>query len=323
MPRTQTTVRIGLGYLRSVVAVFLVAMMTLHAPEAMADGLVPCGGPSESPCTLCHFLVGIHDIIEYFIGVMVILALAIITAMGVLYIVAGGNEGLIGTAKKGLWSTLSGIAIVLFAWLIVNTIIFWLLPTKSDLGVDASFSLTDGFQFNCNTTSLANDASLASGTVSTAGTASGGSSGGATSSESSCQALTSGPCSVSNLQSAFGSHAERMSRICNYESGGNAGNESGSDKCRNDPQRRAFSIGLFQINLTVHTLIDPSSGQSVNCPSAFNGKNFDCSIRDSALYNRCVSLAKNPSVNIARAKVISNSGANVSPWRNTVNHCGL
>lgn len=132
--------------------------LSLLPHSVQAAGLVPCGGPMENPCTLCHFFVGIKNIIDYFMAVMVFLALSIITAMGVLYIVSSGNEGLIGTAKKGLWAALSGITIVLFAWLIVNLIIYWLLPTKTDLGVSASFSIQHGFQIECDTTSSAGTA---------------------------------------------------------------------------------------------------------------------------------------------------------------------
>lgn len=120
-----------------------------------ADGLVPCGGRGESPCTLCHFIVGIHGIVSWFMKVMVFLALTIITAMGVLYIVSGGNEGMMKTAKGGLWSALVGVLIVLFAWLIVNVTMFWILPANDDLGVEAEFRITSGFQFQCDTTSTA------------------------------------------------------------------------------------------------------------------------------------------------------------------------
>lgn len=137
---------------------FIVLGIILLVPEGTAEaaGLVPCGGRGESPCTLCHFIVGIHGIIAWFMSVMVFLALTIITAMGVLYIVSGGNEGLTKTAKGGLSSALVGILIVLFAWLIINVLMFWILPTNDDLGVQADFKITSGFQFNCSTETTAN-----------------------------------------------------------------------------------------------------------------------------------------------------------------------
>ncbi|MEI6650096.1 MAG: hypothetical protein WCL23_01530 [Candidatus Moraniibacteriota bacterium] len=144
---------------RVVLAVSLVILAVAFAPSLVrAAGVVPCGGPTEAPCTLCHFFIGIKNIVDYFFAVMMFLGLSIITAMGVLYIVSAGNEGLITTAKKGLWTTLSGIAIVLFAWLIVNLIIYWLMPAKTDFGVGASFSIAHGFQMNCDTTSSAGTA---------------------------------------------------------------------------------------------------------------------------------------------------------------------
>ena len=283
---------------------------SLFVPQTSVEaaGLVPCGGRGEDPCTLCHFIVGIHGIIDWFMRVMVIAALAIITAMGVLYIVSGGNEGLTRTAKKGLAFALAGILIVLFAWLVVNVTMFRILPTKDNLGVGAEFRLSSGFSFECSTTSTANT----SGT-STSSSSSSSNNSGATSTIARCQPLTSGVCSVANLRDEFGDNAERMSRICNYESGGNATTASLSDTCTDG---NSFSIGLFQVNLTVH---DMDRG----CTGAFSGRNYSCTVTNSTLYDSCVSIAENPQTNIDLAASISNNGANITPWRNTVNTCGI
>lgn len=121
------------------------------SPTPVDAALVPCGGTGQDPCTLCHLVVGISEIITYIRDVMVFIALAVITAMGILYIVSAGNPDLMGTAKKGIIASLVGVVIVLFAWLIVNTVMFTVFGAKSDLGVGVTFQGASGFQFTCST----------------------------------------------------------------------------------------------------------------------------------------------------------------------------
>jgi len=149
---------------RVIAIVFLSVSATMLVPYvAQAAGLVPCGdGGVETACTLCHFITGISSIILIIRNVMVFIGLAIITAMGIVYVVSAGNESLITLAKAGIKTTLMGIVIVLFAWFIVNLIMFYIFNAKNDLGVGVTFKTTDGFTFSCSTTSTAG--STAAGT---------------------------------------------------------------------------------------------------------------------------------------------------------------
>ncbi len=118
-------------------------------------GLVTCGKSGtgkENACGLCDLVRGMKTLVDYMRTIMVFISLAVITAMGVLYIVSAGNDGMITMAKNGIKFSLIGLAIILSAWLIVNTVIFSIFGAKSDLGVRASFSITGGFIFNCNAT---------------------------------------------------------------------------------------------------------------------------------------------------------------------------
>ncbi len=136
---------------------------------ADASGLVPCGGPAD-PCTLCHLITGMSGIILVIRNLMVFIGLAIITAMGIVYIVSGGDTKMMELAKSGIKSTLTGIVIILFAWFIVNMFMFYIFNAKEDLGVGVTFKGTDGFQFECSTVST-------SGTVSSVVSIPGGTSG--------------------------------------------------------------------------------------------------------------------------------------------------
>ena len=160
------------------------AMVFLTVPIPADAGLVPCGGTAQSPCSLCHLVSGVSILTTYIRDIMVFAALAIIVAMGILYIVSAGNPGMMETAKKGVFAALAGLVIILAAWIIVNTVMFVVFDAKSDLGVGASFSVSGGFEFDCGAS-----VSAASSTVS--GGSAGGSSGGSSSTIS-----KPGPCTI-------------------------------------------------------------------------------------------------------------------------------
>jgi hypothetical protein len=127
----------------------------------------------------------------------------------------------------------------------------------------------------------------------------------------SCEA-NQGSCQESNL-SCFGSNANAASQICGYESGG--GNPLAYSTTDITKDGKPFSIGLFQINLTVHDL-------GMNCTSAFSGKNYSATIVDTDLYNKCVTKAQDASYNTSYAcQLYKNRGGNFNDWKNTVSKC--
>ncbi|MDP3963007.1 MAG: pilin [bacterium] len=132
-----------------------------------------------------------------------------------------------------------------------------------------------------------------------------------------CQIAPSGPCTVQNLQETCMSvHAYEASGICNVESSGRVSVPSGTDLCADG---NSVSWGLFQINISAHRLVDPATDAILDCPLAFaNGpytaSNKTCTVRDRDLYDRCVALAINPDVNIAKACVLSCNGTRWGRW---------
>ena len=54
---------------------------------------------------------------------MTVIALTVIFAMGVLYIISTGDQSMMQTAKGGITASLIGFAIMLSAWLIVNIVL--------------------------------------------------------------------------------------------------------------------------------------------------------------------------------------------------------
>lgn len=104
------------------------------SPVFAADGIVPCGHDGKA-CTLCDLIVGFKKLFDYGITTIIIICLACATFAGVMYIVSSGSESGMESAKSFLKGSLIGLAVVLCAWVIVNTVITVLMPTQDDLGI--------------------------------------------------------------------------------------------------------------------------------------------------------------------------------------------
>jgi hypothetical protein len=88
---------------------------------------------------------------------MAIIAITVIFAMGVLYILSAGNSGMMQTAKGGMIASLIGFAVMLSAYLIVNVILTILVDTASPDKPFLNLTATQGyFNFACDITSNVN-----------------------------------------------------------------------------------------------------------------------------------------------------------------------
>lgn len=110
----------------------LIGFLFLLVTPVLAQGIVPCG--HDKACTLCDLIVGIKKLFDYGLKIIAVITLACATFAGVMYVVSSGNEKTMESAKAFLSASLIGLAVVLGSWLIVNTTIAVLMPTKSDLG---------------------------------------------------------------------------------------------------------------------------------------------------------------------------------------------
>ena len=109
--------------------------------SGLRGGLVPCGRTCDdpcteicecAPCTLCHFFVLFKRIVDFAtLNILFPLAVLMIVVGGVMFLTAGGDPGRIGGAKKILTATVIGLAIILVAWLIVDTVITFITPAGS------------------------------------------------------------------------------------------------------------------------------------------------------------------------------------------------
>lgn len=285
----------------------------------VAQGLVPCDGID---CNLCDLGTLMQKVINFLLfGFAIPLAAAMFAYAGLLYVSGGSNPGRITRAHKIFKNVLIGFLIAISSWLVVQTILstvfdgdFWIggnwnelqcvskitnvpdgsgrligtsvntlinqiVPQVKPPAYNVSYVCPSGYQLSSDKSTCVSpgrdgvtvDPQLAvtpiTGDVST------------------------GACSPTSL---FGSNANLMSCICGAESAGKIIAHSGTDVMSFD--KRAFSWGLYQINLTANEIRCPGQAP-LNCPSAFSGKNYDARVINEPLYQACVNAAKNQSCN--------------------------
>jgi len=238
---------------------FGAVLFSVALPIPVDAGLVPCGlnsgtASEMAPCTACHLLLMATNIIRWIMKVMVTIGIAVIMAMGVLYIVSAGNDKMIGIAKGGIKAALIGIAWILVAWVVVSTIIR--IAGATSFFQSVGLEQTGVFSFTCNTTSLAGSAVTTKFGAGAGGSGTFSSVGGGTippGGTGKCVPITNpgNPCSVANLEKTCWGQlglAETASAVCNVESQGSPTIASSTDHCgKGGP---SVSHGLFQINIT-------------------------------------------------------------------------
>ncbi len=111
-----------------------------------AQGIVPCGQGSNkaNACTLCDLIVGVKNVIDFGMEILISVAAVGVFIAGVMYVISSGNEQMVTTAKNFLSASLIGFTVVLSAWLIVN-VVMWILVANGNLGVGA----TNWYTFTC------------------------------------------------------------------------------------------------------------------------------------------------------------------------------
>ncbi len=91
-----------------------------------SGGIVPCGGVNANDqsqaCTICHLIEGIHNIVKFIMGLIVVTATVVIVVAGVMYIVSAGNPAMITMAKTAIKNALIGVVVILTAFMMITFI---------------------------------------------------------------------------------------------------------------------------------------------------------------------------------------------------------
>ena len=177
----------------------------------------------------------LNIMLKLFIGICAVLAVIMMVLGGIEYMTSE-LPGMKEAGKSRITNAIFGLVLALLAWTLLYTINPNLL--KSDLNIP-----------NADLTVAGNNSIYVKPAADSVR----------------CTPVTnsSSACTVSNLTNTFGQNATSMSKICNIESSGNAGNVSATDK---GSDGTPFSFGLFQINL----LANGSKIKGVNGESCSN-----------------------------------------------------
>lgn len=252
-------------------------------------------------------------IFKFGIWIVGIAGLFMIVVGGFMYMASAGNTSVAGSAKGIILDALLGIVAALGAFLIMYVI---------------NPELT---KINIAFVKVSVKSEMQAAAVRTSSTAIASSAGGA------CKVMTSGPCSPESLKSSFPNAAEKMSMICNRETGGKPV-ISTTDLCTDG---NSFSFGLFQINMI-------TSGGSVGCngseifswdPKIWNKDGSGCAeyVRNSkgvlyckyrkcqvinmAKYNECKAKLLNSDTNLQAASALFKTKQGIGHWKTSAGLC--
>ena len=94
-----------------------------------STGLITCNNTTASPCDFNALMLLVNHVIDFLIIMAAPITAIVFTWAGFQYLFSGG-EGATESAKSMMVKTFWGFVIMLCAWLIVKTILFWLVDPR-------------------------------------------------------------------------------------------------------------------------------------------------------------------------------------------------
>ena len=89
---------------------------------AFAAGLVPCGGPGEPACQLCHLFVLLDNVIDFFLFKIVFpVSVLLLVIGGFMFLFYAENPQMVEQGKKILISVIIGLVIIFSAYFVIGT----------------------------------------------------------------------------------------------------------------------------------------------------------------------------------------------------------
>jgi hypothetical protein len=121
------------GLATSVFLTVIIFPFIIHAQ--VYTPLITCDGSAAKPCNFAAFILTINRIINWIISIALVIFTISAIWGGFLYMTSGAKPGNKEKAKSILWSTLSGFVIILVAWLIVYTIVHYLVDPQEESSI--------------------------------------------------------------------------------------------------------------------------------------------------------------------------------------------
>lgn len=108
---------------------FLFTLIAVCSPfVAYAEGIVPCGF-GDDECTFCELQVLAGNVLNFMVILSVFAAALLFLNAGILYITSSTNVANIAKAHRLFTSALIGFLIILSAWLVINTVMYFMYNT--------------------------------------------------------------------------------------------------------------------------------------------------------------------------------------------------
>ena len=102
---------------------FYAAILLLFsaASRVFADSLVPCGGPGQPACTICHFFLLTQQALRYTLVIVPIAAALVLVACGFSLMINRGNPGATSKTRFVMLTVIAGLLMVFGGWVAVNS----------------------------------------------------------------------------------------------------------------------------------------------------------------------------------------------------------
>ena len=110
----------------------ILAIIVSLVPVLGYAALINCGNTANDQCDFNDLIYTLNGIVQWIISMSVIIFTLCLIYGGYLYMTSGAKPGNKDKAKSLFLSTLWGFLIILTGWLIVNTLLQYLLPKDSD-----------------------------------------------------------------------------------------------------------------------------------------------------------------------------------------------
>lgn len=137
---------------KKIIFLFILAGFLLLPAVSSAEGLVPCGGEGEDPCTLCHFFVLLENIIDFvFINLVPPVAMLMLAIGGFMFFFAGGDPGNLARAKSIITTTVLGLVIVYLSFIVIGIFLLSIGLADWTKNIYSSWWSDGFFEISCET----------------------------------------------------------------------------------------------------------------------------------------------------------------------------
>jgi hypothetical protein len=116
-------------YLSLIALIIFIVMPSVAsaAPFVTCSLELGADGKIANPCNLCHLIDMGNTVLQWLIGVLLVVFSIIVAVAGFGLATSGGNPEAKSAAKSKIMNALIGLVIVLAAWLLVDTVMKALL----------------------------------------------------------------------------------------------------------------------------------------------------------------------------------------------------